>query len=618
MKASPHEIHDRIAQLLQHLKKHTIDLYVVSSMDEHLNEYLPMYRQRLEAITGFSGSAGTALLCCEGKHQLFVDSRYHLQAEQEISLELFELQKLGLNQVPTVEKWFSQEEKKRGSLKIGFDPFTTSPKTYRFYQKNLHASNSQLIPIMPNLVDQVWKECPNAPCQPIYLLDPSWTGETVESKLGRIREKMAEQGVQVLILSKLDEVAWLTNLRGNDIENNPVFEAYCVVGLDNAICFSRMTPGEEVRHHLGSWIQFESYDHYRKCLQSLAKQDDLKIWLDPATTTMGTYLSLQKQKKNGQLEKSHLTRFHEQENPIVLFKALKNSTEIQQIRKAHHHAACGKIRSFVRLDDMLEQNQVVSEKDYADLLNEEYAREEGFADLSFTTIVGFAENGAIVHYTTPSPEKKIEPGHLLLIDSGIQIAGGTTDDTRTLSIGQPSQKQKKIYTRVLQAHIHLATQKFPEGTKGDALDGITRSSLWNAGLDYGHGTGHGVGAFLNVHEGPHSISPLSHTVSLQPGMVVSNEPGYYETNWGGVRLENLYVVTPAEGMPRHPGGKSWLQFDALTLIPFDHKLVDFSLLRKEEKQWLKKYHQQIWSNISGYLEGNDLEWLRATCQAFEK
>ncbi len=618
MSVLPNVIHDRLAKLVKNLKKHQIDFYVVSSTDEHLNEYPPMYRQRLEPITGFSGSTGTTLLCSEGKHQLFIDSRYHLQAEQEVSLELFELQKLGLNDVPTVEKWLAQEEKKRGSLKIGMDPFTMSPKTYRLYQKKLDSPNSQLIPVIPNLVDQVWEGRPEAPCQPFYLLDSSWTGETVESKLERIRKKMTEHGVDVLILSKLDEVAWITNARGGDIENNPVFEAYCVIGLDQATCFCRVEPEEEVQKHLSSWFHFEPYQNYRKHLQSLAKRTDLKIWLDPATTTMGTYLSLQQQKKNGQPEKPPLTCFYEQENPVVLFKALKNPTEIEQIHKAHRHAACGKIRSFVRLYEMLEQNQMVTEKKYADLLYEEYAREEGFVDLSFTTIVGFAENGAIVHYTQPSAEKQIVPEQLLLIDSGIQIAGGTTDDTRTLGIGQPTTKQKELYTRVLQAHIRLASQKFPEGTKGSALDAITRASLWNEGLDYGHGTGHGVGAFLNVHEGPHSISPLSHAVALQPGMVVSNEPGYYETGWGGIRLENLYVVVPTDNMAPHPGGKSWLQLETLTLIPFDHKLVDFTLLLDDEQQWLRDYHQQVWQGISGYLTGKDLEWLRVACQAFEK
>lgn len=597
-----------ISQLVQHLQKEQIDVYIVPSMDEHLNEFVPAYKQRLQAITGFSGSAGVALLCRQGKHPLFVDSRYHLQAGQQIPNHLFDVQKLGLPQVPTVEQWLSQAEDQQGTLKVGFDPFTLTPKTYRLYGKSLQKADSKMTPILPNLVDQFWPDRPKAPQNPFYLIDEAWSGESTPAKLKRLREKMAEAGVQALVLTKLDEIAWLTNLRGSDIACNPVFEGYCVIEMEQATCFSLAPAPPKVQGQLQESFQFKPYSYYSKHLKSLS---NVKIWLDPASTTMGTYLTLH---QNDPTAKEITESLHEKENPIVLFKALKNPTEIRQIRTAHRHAACGKIRSFVRLYEHLEQGTPISEKGYADLLHAEYSKEEGFADLSFPTISGFAENGAIVHYSNPSATKMLQAGHLLLVDSGIQIAGGTTDDTRTLTMGEPTQRQKEIYTKVLQSHIRLALQKFPAGTKGSALDAVARSPLWNAGLDYGHGTGHGVGAFLNVHEGPHHISPLSHSMDLRPGMVVSNEPGYYEADWGGIRLENLYVVVPLEGMPPHPGGKAWLTFDPLTLIPFDRQLIDPKQLQADELQWLEAYHQRVWNEIASHLQGKDLEWLKNACQ----
>ena len=604
-------VEKRISQLLQKLEQHNLDVYLVPSMDEHLNEFVPEYKQRLKAITGFSGSAGMALFCLNGIHHLFVDSRYYLQAEQEISEVRFVVHKLGMEGVPTVEKWLAQEEKQQKSLRVGFDPFTMTPKTHRLYLKNLKSSDSRLIPILPNLIDQVWEDRPQAPCQPFYLLDPSWTGETTSTKLGRVREKMNECGVQALVLTKLDEIAWLTNLRGKDIDCNPVFEAYCVIDLDQAFCFTLAEAPREVQQSMKNWFHFKPYAAYKDYLQSLS---NVKIWLDPTSTTMGTYLALH---KKGKTRQEAAQSQYERENPVVLMKALKNPTEIKQIRKAHHFAACGKIRSIVKLYDQLQQGVFVSERSYAESLYEEYCREEGFVDLSFPTIAGFAENGAIVHYSNPSAEKQLKGSHMLLVDSGIQIAGGTTDDTRTLAIGKPTVRQKSVYTKVLQSHIRLALQKFPTGTHGASLDAVVRSSLWNEGMDFGHGSGHGVGAFLNVHEGPQNISPLSHSMDLRAGMIVSNEPGYYETGWGGVRLENLYVVITCEELPPHPGGQSWLQFDPLTMIPFDRRLIDSQLLQPNELQWLQNYHRRVWEEISGYLQGRDLEWLKEACQPIE-
>ncbi len=294
-------------------------------------------------------------------------------------------------------------------------------------------------------------------------------------------------------------------------------------------------------------------------------------------------------------------------------KATKNSAEIAAMRNAHVHAAVAKIRSLARLERQIAAGQRVSELAYANMLYEEYASEAGFSDLSFTTIAAAGPNGAIVHYSQASPEVELHHGELFLVDSGVQVLGGTTDDTRTVSIGTPTDRQQQLYTLVLRCHIALARQKFPEGTSGVALDGITRALLWNAGLDYGHGTGHGVGAFLNVHEGPQRISTRGSDEPLLPGMVVSNEPGYYEEGWGGIRLENLYVVERDDDMPPHPSGKRWLRLHTLTLIPFDKRLIEWSQLTEAERHWLARYYEQVEEIVGPRLSGADREWLREAC-----
>jgi Xaa-Pro aminopeptidase len=299
-------------------------------------------------------------------------------------------------------------------------------------------------------------------------------------------------------------------------------------------------------------------------------------------------------------------------------KAVKNAAEVASMRDAHQQAAVAKIRSLARLERLLAAGQRVSEQAYATMLHEEYSSTAGFSDLSFTTIAAAGANGAIVHYSQASPDILLRDGELFLVDSGVQVYGGTTDDTRTVSVGTPTDRQRQLYTLVLRCHIQLAQQKFPEGTSGLVLDAVARSLMWNAGLDYGHGTGHGVGAFLNVHEGPQRLAPRGSEEPLQAGMVISNEPGYYEPGWGGIRLENLYVVMSDDDLPPHPSGKKWLRLESLTLIPFDKHLIVWEHLAPAERAWLAQYHQRVWETISPLLSGEDWEWLREACAAGEE
>jgi Xaa-Pro aminopeptidase len=593
----------RVAALCQCLTEAQVDAYLVPSADAHLNEYVSAYQRRRPVITGFTGSAGDALICPDGSH-LFVDSRYHLQAEREVDPALFRVHKLGMAGEHTLSEWLTELEKQRGKLRVGFDSFTVPMDAHAAYTKALQASGSALIPLAQNLVDLVWEDRPAPPARPIYMLPDEVTGRTVADKLAAVREQMEKAEAEVLILTKLDEIAWLTNLRGSDIEHNPVFEAYLVLERQRATCCSRVTPSAEIQQVLAPLITFASYDAYPEVVRRAVPTADVTVWLDPAGTTMGTRLLLPERQ-----------RVHAARNPVVLMKALKNDAEIASSRTAHRHAGAAKIRSLAQLDRMIAAGQPVSELAFANLLHEEYARENGFQDLSFTTISAAGANGAIVHYSAANAEIALRDGELFLIDSGTQILGGTTDDTRTVIIGTPADRQRQLYTAVLRCHIQLARQKFPEGTTGVALDAIARALMWNTGLDYGHGTGHGVGAFLNVHEGPQRVATRGDE-PLQPGMIISDEPGYYEDGWGGIRLENLYVVTVDETLPAHPSGKRWLQLEPLTLIPFDHRLIDWAQLPADERAWLAWYHRQVLETIGPMLNNADRDWLRAACEPF--
>jgi Xaa-Pro aminopeptidase len=601
MSQANERIAKRLRALWPRLAAAGVDAYLVPSSDVHLNEYVPAYLRRREAISGFRGSAGDLLLCPEGSH-LFVDSRYHLQAEQEVDAALCRVHKLGLEGEYTLAGWLTELERQRRSLRVGFDPFTLAMEAHASLAEALHAADSALVPLSDNLVDAVWDDRPPAPAQPIYALAETVTGRSAADKLEALRAEMAKAGADVLILSKLDEIAWLTNLRGSDVNYNPVFEAYLIVEAHGARCFTRVPPSRDVQHALAPQVAFASYEAYPDAVRRLGQTPDLTVWLDEAGTTMGTRLLLSEQQ-----------RLHTARNPVVLMKAVKNAAEIASSHEAHRHAAAAKIRSLARLDRLLSSGHTVSEQRFAEMLHEEYSSEAGFRDLSFTTIAAAGANGAIVHYSEASAEILLGSGDLFLVDSGIQVLGGTTDDTRTVCIGAPSERQRHLYTLVLRCHIRLAQQKFPEGTTGQMLDAITRSLMWNAGLDYGHGTGHGVGAFLNVHEGPQRIALRGSEEPLQPGMIVSDEPGYYESGWGGIRLENLYVVVADDDMPPHPSGKRWLRFEPLTLIPFDKRLIDWEQLTPEELAWLTRYHQHVRETIEPLLPDDDHAWLRQAC-----
>ncbi len=592
----------RLDAMYQRMKEAQVDLYLVPSSDAHLNEYVPEYSRRRAAVTGFTGSAGDAIISPHGNH-IFVDSRYHLQADEEVDLNSFRVHRLGLSGEFTLSQWLTEMEKERGGIQVGFDPAVVSMQAHKIYSSALHSTGSAMVPIAGNLVDDVWEEQPNPPSNGIYALHESVTGSGVAEKLSNVRKEMADAGVDKLVITKLDEIAWVTNLRGDDIQFNPVFESYMVIEMERSTCFTRVKLPAGLIDELSPLVDFQPYESYSEFMRLVGSDSSGVVWLDPSGTTMATRILISNDQK-----------VHERPNPVVMLKAIKNNSEVLASREAHRHAAAAKIRSFKGLEEKIACGQVVSELDYSQSLHEEYAKEDGFYDLSFTTIAASGPNGAIVHYSDADPEVLLEEGELFLVDSGVQMLGGTTDDTRTVIVGNPTDRQKQVYTKVLRGHINLAMQKFPEGTGGIALDALARTHLWNVGLDYGHGTGHGVGAFLNVHEGPQRIAPRGGDEPMKVGMIVSNEPGYYESGWGGVRLENLYVVMTDDDLPDHPDGKRWFRMDPLTLIPFDTSLIDWSDMAEAEKDWLGEYHQEVWDKISPLLGDEESQWLWGKCQ----
>lgn len=592
----------RLDALRLRMKQHRLDAYLVPSADAHLNEYLPKENQRRQFMSGFSGSAGD-LLVTKDAAWLFVDSRYHEQADTEVDTAVIALSKLGQPAAPTLSQKLSELAGAKKSYRLGIDPFTLPVATARALGKTGEKTGQslKLVSVPENLVDAVWGDRPEPVNNPVVCLADQYAGEGARDKLKRVRAAMKAANADILPVTKLDQIAWLFNLRGSDVPYNPVFIAYAIVTAKTAILFTETKRvNKSAQKALEGLVTLKPYEKYAGTLAG--KVQNKRVLIDSRHTTLGT----------AAIASGNGGEAVEADHPVETFKAIKNAAEIRWMRAAHEKAGRAKFRAFLWLAEELQAGRAVSEKAFADRLEGQYAGEEDFMGLSFNTICGIGSNSSIVHYGTPNPERKTRTGDWMLVDSGTQYLGGTTDATRTTVIGTPNTLQKQRYTAVLQAHINCAGQVFPEGTTGKQLDAITRAALWKLGLDYGHGTGHGVGAFLNVHEGPQSISIRGY-IPLAPGMVVSIEPGYYEPGWGGIRLENLYLVKEVK-----PGNskdtRRWFGFEPLTLLPFDMRLVDQNLLSVDQLHWLEHYHQAVVDKLGPTLADTEREQLLVACQ----
>jgi Xaa-Pro aminopeptidase len=579
----------RLTHLRKHLESANLDVYLVPSADEHLNEYLPAAKCRREWLCGFTGSVGDLLV---GREQcwLFVDSRYYEQAEQEVDAQIITICKLGLPGIATLSETL-EALAKSGKLRIGFDPWVTVLGGFRSLEKRLERYGVQWIATDENLVDLVWKQSgiPKFAQSKIFAVSDQLTGESVQQKLTRVRELLLCHGANLLPILKLDQIAWLLNLRGQDIPYNPVFVAYGLITLEKMYLFTESSRIDAaIQNTLAEYVEFLPYEDFFVHLQSYFPENATAL-LDINQMTVGAYQLLK------QVPLIDLS------SPIDAMKGKKNPTELDQMRLANLKASWAKTLAIKVIGETLKAEKMLSEKEIALFVEQYYSQSEGFVGLSFNTIAALGANASIVHYGTPSASRYTQASELILLDSGAQFWGGTTDDTRTISTGNPTLRQIFCYTQVLRAHINCAMQRFPKGTLGSQLDGITRSCLWRSSLNYGHGTGHGVGAFLNVHEGPHALNARA-LCPLEPGMITSIEPGFYEPGWGGIRLENLYIVIEVQ--------PNWYEFEPLTYIPFDSQLIDLEYFDADQQQWLENYHAQVVEKLSPLLDTTQTDWLR--------
>jgi Xaa-Pro aminopeptidase len=604
----------KLANLRDLMLNYDLDFYFIPAVDEHLNLYGSEAKQRRAWISGFTGSAGDLLV---GKNLawLFVDSRYYEQAELQVDSALIQISKLGLEEsltlIETLEKLAVESAQNQTKLRLGFDPFTLSVEQYQSWVNKFATAGIELIPISENLADKVRsqntektsKTLPAIDESPIFGLPVSLTGESAAEKLVRVREVIQKANIDVLPITNLNQIAWLFNLRGSDIPNIPIFISYAIVTPDAAFLFTnpqRVSP--EIQQDLQRCVTLLPYENYPQTLLDCISQPRLtRVLLDAKHTTAGTHQLI----VNRQVEDEDNIEIVFEASPIEGMKARKNRVEVEQMKSANFKASKAKTFTLKWLTEQLDNGMILTEFDVQETIERFYQQETDFQSLSFRTIAGAGVNSSIVHYGTPSPEITLKPGEFLLLDSGSQYLGGTTDDTRTVIIGEPTALQIEHYTTVLIAHISCAMQQFPKGAMGVQLDAIARGVLWQEQLDYGHGTGHGVGAFLAVHEGPNGISK-SVQYALEPGMVTSIEPGYYQPGWGGIRIENLYVVI--EKPSKYD--TVWYGFEPLTYIPFDRKLINADRLSKTQLAWLNNYHSAVVEKLGSAIDLATLEWLK--------
>ncbi|KAK0547105.1 hypothetical protein OC861_004955 [Tilletia horrida] len=612
---------ERVAALrkLMAAQSPPLDAYVVPSEDEYASEYPAEADLRRGFISGFNGSAGVAVIRKEGEEAaLFTDGRYFLQAEKQLDLDIWTLMRQGEPDVPTWQEYLYKNVP--GKSNIGIDPKMISADDAQEISTSLKPLESSLIPISQNLIDQVWTDQPKRPSEKLIVLTEKYTGRTYKDKVSELREELKKKKFVGCVANMLDEVAWLFNLRGSDVPFNPVFFSFALVLLDRTILFidpSTVTP--EIRAHLGSDVEVEPLESFYEALRR--EGESLK---EGEKVLIGKKASLAIQTALGGPKKAPTAR-----SIIVDQKSIKNATELEGFRASHVRDGAALALYFAWLEEQLQGGANLNEYEGSEKLLSFRALMAHFRGRSFETISSSGPNGSVIHYAPPPKgSRKIEVEEIYLCDSGGQYTDGTTDVTRTWHFGDPTEEQKRAFTRVLQGHIAIDRAVFPKGTTGFLLDVLARRPLWGDGLDYRHGTGHGVGSFLNVHEGPMGIGTRAvfNDTPIKEGNVLSNEPGYYEDGKWGIRIESL-VITKKVNTPHNFGGKGYLGFERITMCPIQVKLIDVALLDDEERKWVREYHGEVLEKVSKELhalvgtkglEGDverAIQWLERECKA---
>lgn len=585
------EIELRLARLRELMKREHLSAFIFPSTDAHQSEYVADHWRGREWISGFNGSAGTAVVTMKSA-ALWTDSRYFLAAEEQLEGTGYQLMRLKMEGTPTIAEWLGKELQDVQSPEVGLDGMVNSYN----YVKDLSYSLRKLggITLRTNLdpLEQIWGNRPSLPANPVEIQSLEYAGETLVSKVARIRKSLGELHADGMLVSALDDIAWTLNLRGTDVHCNPVFVSYLLIESDKVSLFvddNKLSP--EVKQYLqDNQVSLYNYNKVEKCLESYSEYN---ILLDGDETSYYLWKTVKCQEIVAAA------------SPIPAMKAVKNKAEIEGYRSAMLKDGVAMVKFLKWLKPAVEaggQTEISIDEKLTSLR----AEQKLFRDISFDTIAGYAQHGAIVHYeATPETDVVLKPEGLILIDSGAQYQDGTTDITRTIALGGVSEEMKHIYTLVLKAHIQLELVKFPDGASGTQLDAVGRECMWREGYNFLHGTGHGVGSYLCVHEGPHQIRMEWMPTPLRAGMTLTDEPGLYLAGKFGVRIENTVLIS--DYMSTEFG--KFLQIEPLTLCPIDTTPIDVDMLLPEEIDWLNAYHHSVYEKLSPFLDEEEKIWL---------
>lgn len=588
----------RLAAFRAEMKRQKLDAFIVPRQDEFQGEYVAAYAERLKWLTGFSGSWGIAVIAQKAA-AIFVDGRYTVQVKQETDGKTFQFHHLMTS--PPAE-WIGKTFSK--GARIGYDPRILSVADARRYAAACEKAKLKLVPAGRNPIDAIWKDQPERPAKPIVEQALKYAGTSLAQKLKGIRDTLKEKGVDAVVLADPTSVAWAFNVRGSDVPFTPVALCYAMIpAAGKAHLFvdgKRLAPA--LRKSLGKHVSWAGTD-VDAVLRSLGKRK-AKVMLDAIAAPDHFRLLLQ---KSGASVIEH-------PDPCLLPKAAKNRSEQQGARDAQLRDGAALCNFLGWLDDAATSGKLTEGEAARKLLAFRRENRE-LRDLSFESISAAGPNSALPHYHAHGEGRRLALNSIYLIDSGGQYSDGTTDVTRTVIIGTASEEMRDRFTRVLKGMIAVSLIRFPEGTTGAHLDALARAALWKAGLDFDHGTGHGIGSYLSVHEGPQRISKTGNA-ALKAGMIISNEPGYYKTGHFGIRIENLLLVTQAQKLKG--GERAMLGFETLTFAPIDHRLIDTRLLTREELHWLDGYHAEVWSKLRGRVNAATQEWLKKACAAFNR
>jgi len=592
------QIITRLAKLREAMIKAGVSACIIPGTDPHASEYIAEYWKERVWISGFNGSAGTAVVTLD-KAGLWTDSRYFLQGAEQLAGTGIELMKMGQPETLDMISWLGTEMK--AGERVGVNAQMFSVNGFAAMKADLKQSGIELVSI--DLMAEAWTDRPSLPQKPFFVFDTKYAGKSASEKLTELRAELKKARADVFVMSALDDIAWLFNIRGNDVDYNPVVIAYALIAADKATLF--VAP-EKLTAETSAYLQAEGvtvapYLGIYDALKAVAA--DKVVLVDGAKLNQSLFEAIPVS-----------CAIRNIMSPVFKLKSIKNEVEMAGYRRAMVKDGVALTRFFKWLEENLKggkHTEVTIDKK----LYEFRSQQAGFMGESFGTIAGYGPHGAIVHYSaTPESASTLKPEGIFLLDSGGQYLDGTTDITRTIALGTPTVQQKIDFTLVLKGHIALSMAIFPAGTRGSQLDILARKALWDLGLNYGHGTGHGVGHFLNVHEGPQSIRAEENPIVLQAGMFMSNEPGLYRTNEYGIRTENLIHIVPAQKMEFG----QFLKFETVTLCYIDQLLIDVDLMSDEEIEWLNNYHKKVYDLVSPNLEADEREWLSRKCAKLKR